>query len=465
MDWQVQFAEVFQQPGSDWNEGGFDVVLANPPYVRQELIKEIKPGLKATYGDLYSGTADLYVFFYYRALQLLKQGGMLSFISSNKWFRAGYGAKLRAHIAATCHVHSITDFGDLPVFESATAYPMIFIAAKTVSPDTVTISTRIGSLEPPYPNMLALIQEHGQSLPASAMRGSDWALTDASSVAYLDKMRNAGMPLGQYIQGQIYYGIKTGLNEAFVIDSEKRAELIAADPRSAELIKPLVMGKDIGKWRVDYRDRWLIFTNRGINIDSYPAIKDYLRQWHTQLTPKPRDWSTEETWPGRKPGSYRWYEMQDEVAYYMVFTRPKIVFPDITKEPRFAFDTSGAYLGNTGYVIPLDDKYLLGVLNSSAVKHFYISISAQVRGGYLRFIRQYVEQIPIPQASPADRATIAALVQKCLDAQGKGPGILAWEAEINARVARLYGLTDAETRLLDSGGAHEAPETDEVIAG
>ena len=159
------------------------------PYVRQELIKEIKPALKTTYGDLYSGTADLYVFFYYRALQLLKQQGMLVFISSNKWFRANYGAKLRAHIAATCRVHSITDFGELPVFEAAaTAYPMIFIAANG---------------EPGYSNYFytdwisrTAVPRHASAYsgarPVSACQrnaaGSDWALTDASSLAYLDEI-------------------------------------------------------------------------------------------------------------------------------------------------------------------------------------------------------------------------------------------------------------------------------------
>ena len=211
------------------------------------------------------------------------------------------------------------------------------------------------------------------------------------------------------------------------------------------------MGKDIGKWRVDYKDRWMIVTRIGVDIKRYAPVLAHLEQWQAAL---------ETRWD---KGNH-WWELRS-CDYYAAFDGPKIVFPDIAKEPRFAFDTTGAYLGNTGYVIPLDDKYLLGVLNSSAVKHFYISISAQVRGGYLRFIRQYVEQIPIPQASPADRATIAALVQQCLDAQGKGQGILAWEAEINERVARLYGLSDAETRLLDSAGAHEALETVEVIAG
>lgn len=433
-DWAVEFAEVFMN-------GGFDIIVANPPYVRQELIKDLKPALKKTYPTIYSGTSDLYCYFYARALELLNKGGMLVFISSNKWFRANYGAILRNHIAEICWVRSITDFGDLPVFESATAYPMIFIAQKEQAENEKrlpTLYTEVKSLEPPYPDVLAIIEQNGHKLPPDALNGSDWMLLDTSSSTQLRKMKAAGIPLGEYVKGQIYYGIKTGFNTAFVIDGAKRAELIAQDPRSAEIIKPLVIGKDIGKWNVAYKDQWLIFTRRGININSYPAILAYLEQFHQKLEPRPEDWDSDQDWPGRKPGPYQWCELQDPIAYHDAFEKPKIVFPDIALKSRFAFDERGSYLGNTGYIIPVKDFYLLGVLNSSAVEDFYRELSTQIRGGYLRFIRQYVEQIPIPDASASDRSAIANLVQKCLDAQGVG--CEAWEREIDERVAALYGL-------------------------
>ncbi len=427
-DWQVEFAEVFA-------DGGFEVILANPPYVRQELIKHLKPALKGVFPEVYTGTSDLYVFFYARALQLLRSGGMLAFISSNKWFRANYGAKLRKHIADTTHVTSITDFGDLPVFQSATAYPMIFTAQKekNATGDATTL-TQVKTLDPPYPDVAALVHEIGNSLPSDALDGSDWSLTDAATAARLRKMKAAGIPLGEYVKGQIYYGIKTGFNKAFVIDGAKREELISQDPNSTEIIKPFAAGKDVRKWTVDYKDRWLIFTRRGIDIKRFPAIEEHLSQWKPELTPKKT--ASEEV--GRKPGSYKWYEIQDNVAYYPAFEQPKIVYPDIAKRLRFALDTAKACPGNTVYLTPVNDLYLLGVLNSSAVEDFYIELSAQVRGGYLRFFDQYVQQIPIPDAPAADRDTITELVQKCLDA--KGVGCEEWEAEIDERVVGLYGL-------------------------
>jgi hypothetical protein len=141
---------------------------------------------------------------------------------------------------------------------------------------------------------------------------------------------------------------------------------------------------------------------------------------------------------GRKPGSYKWYEIQDNVAYHAVFGSPKIVFPDIAKRPRFAYDPTGSYVGDTTFVVVADDLYLTGLLNSSAVESFFIEIGATVRGNYLRFKDQYVQQIPIPNAPGTDREAIAELVQKCLDA--KGVGCEKWEAEIDGRVAALYGL-------------------------
>ncbi len=416
-DWAVEFAEVFA-------EGGFDIIVANPPYVRQELIKELKPTLCKVFPDVYTGTADLYVYFYARAVQLLRPSGTLAFISSNKWFRANYGANLRKHIAETCHVLSITDFGDLPVFTSAAAYPMIFLAQKGVALNKSTAYTSVESLEPPYPDVRSIIEERGQALPESAISGSTWSLGSTEASTRSTAMRTSGIPLGECLNSRIYRGVLTGLNEAFVIDDAKRLELMRLDPNSTELIKPLLTGRDIKKWSAKFQGRWLILTRIGTDIRRYSAVLEHLSTWRVQLEKR------------SDKGNY-WWELRS-CNYYDAFDCAKILFPDIAPEPRFAFDTTGAYLGNTGYIIPTDDLYLLGVLNSESASGFYSEISSQVRGGYLRFFRQFVEQIPIPSAPNSDRVAITDLVQKCLDA--KGTHCEQWEQEINERVARLYGL-------------------------
>jgi len=421
-DWQVEFAEIFAKG----NSGGFDAVLANPPYVRMELFKEIKPTLRKNFPEAHSDRADLYVYFYARALQLLKDGGMLSFISSNKWFRANYGKNLRKHIADTCHVSSITDFGDLPVFQSASAYPMIFAAQKGRNAfGGPTSFTQVKSLDAPYPDVDALIRTQGSPLPDDSIIGPDWSLTDAATAARLKKMRASGVPLGEYVKGQIYYGIKTGFNKAFVIDGAKREELISHDPKSAEIIKPFLTGKNIRKWHADTQDKWLLYMHHDVNISGMEAIITHLKPFREDLE-------------GRAT-KQEWCELQQpQMRYASAFEKSKIVFPDIAKRPRFALDYTGAYSGDTTFLIPADDPYLLGLLNSSAVENLFIEIGATVRGGYLRFKRQYVEQIPIPNARAAEREEISALVEKCLEA--KGVGCEEYEREIDERVAKLYGL-------------------------
>ena len=215
-DWRLGFAEVFAR-------GGFDIVVANPPYVRQELLGSDykKKVLAPVHPDVANGTADLFVYFYSRALQLLKNGGVMAFISSNKWLRAGYGGKLRAHMASATHVESLTDFGDLPVFQSAIAYPMICVAQKGGAKGE-TLFTPVKTLGLPYPDVAAVIEANGAILPETALNGSDWQLSDAQTSARLQTMRKSGVPLGEYVKGQIFYGVKTGFNEAFVIDGATR---------------------------------------------------------------------------------------------------------------------------------------------------------------------------------------------------------------------------------------------------
>jgi hypothetical protein len=205
---------------------------------------------------------------------------------------------------------------------------MIFISQKSGKVSNLPIFTQVKSLEEPYPDVLAIVRKTGQNLSTDAIKGANWLLTDSNNTDILQKMEKVGITLENYINTKIYVGIKTGLNKAFWIDDAKRAELIAKDPKSAEIIKPLAVGADVRKWRINYKDKWLIFTRRGVNINDYPAIKKYLEQWKLDLMPK----SSSRESRGRKPGSYQWYEIQDNVAYYAEFEKPKIVFPDIAKE-------------------------------------------------------------------------------------------------------------------------------------
>lgn len=426
-DWQVEFAEVFAE-----EPAGFDVIVANPPYVRMELFKEIKPVLRKTLPEVHSDRADLYVYFYGRALQLLKRGGMLAFISSNKWLRAKYGAKLREQVAKSCRVTTLTDFGELPVFQTASTFPMVITAQKDSSTEPTTIFTQVKALDPPYPNVPMLVREFGNELPTDALEGSDWRLTDEFTAAKLRKMRARSVPLSEYTRGQIYYGVKTGFNQAFVIDGSARADLIARDPASTDVIKPFLVGKNIRKWNADTKDKWLLYMHHGIDASKLHAVIEHLKPYRIKLE--------------QRATKQEWYELQQpQQRYTVAFNKPKIVFPDIAKEPRFAFEESGSYMGDTTFLIPEYDLYLLGVLNSSAIWEYLQQTAAVLgdadKGGRLRLKRQYVEQLPIPHSPTVDRDAISSLVRRCLDVGGVG--CEEWEKEIDERVAFLYGLDDS----------------------
>jgi hypothetical protein len=196
-----------------------------------------------------------------------------------------------------------------------------------------------------------------------------------------------------------------------------REKLISADCRSADLIKPFVQGTNLRLWYVEQSKEFVIFSRRGVRIEEYPALHQYLGEYRELLEPRPRDWPSSRQWKGRKAGSYKWYELQDTVDYWEGFERAKIVWPDISKLPRFSMDTEGRFLGNTGYAIPIEDYYLLGVL-SSWTTWFYISKTAQplrLRGDrwQYRLIAQFMDSVPIPLAADPDRVAIAECAKLC----------------------------------------------------
>ncbi len=447
---------------------GFDIVIGNPPYVWQEKIKDIKPDLLKHYGQKsqrgepigsYAGTADLFVYFIERGVRLLKPGGAFSYITSNKWYRAKYGENLRIWMNENSILQTVIDFGDADVFD-AIAYPTIIVAERR-------------EVRGPYPgerfralnwqdlgddvdkeSFPSLVAQSGFDMPQSALQKGGWQIEPTVKRDLLARIRAAGVPLGDYVEGRFYYGIKTGYNDAFVIDGATRAELIAADPKSAEIIKPFLRGRDVKRWRVEPQDLWLIFTRRGTDIDAYPAIKAHLECFRAALEPKPADWETEfegDFWAGRKAGPYKWFEIQDNIAYFLAFDGPKIVFPDIALRPEMGFDVDGHFIANTGYIIPVVDRRLLPILNSTVCEWYYRQISPMIQNGYFRFIAQYVSQIPVPTGID-DKATL-------LDMLANAIGLFrnpALEQLLNALVYELYFERDLHARGLHLFAAAEA---------
>ncbi len=451
--------------GQVMRSGGFDCVIGNPPYVRQESISEFKEYFEQHY-EAFHGVADLYVYFMEKGLRLLREGGYYSVIVSSSFLRTNFAKPLRAFLKATAETLRIVDFGGLAVFENAKdTYVCIPLLAKRKQPERIQVA-RIPSLD--FEDLEAYVQPRLYTIPPQRLTSDVWSLTSDTETAVFQKIMKAGRPLGDYAQGKFFRGVTTGLNEAFMVDTKTRTSLIANDKRSADLIKPLVEGEDIRRWVFRNKDLWLIFTRRGIEIERYPAIKEHLSNWQAELTPK--RYSSDKV--GRKPGRYKWYEIQDDVAYYEIFDSPKIIFPDIAKGPRFCLDTGGNYLVNTAYCLGTNDRYLLGILNSRlfwfAISN--ISIPFGIRAGEYRYrlIYQYMEKVPIRPinfSDPADKARhdrMVKLVDRMLELNkqkqsGKlAPSqvervdreIAATDAEIDELVYELYGITQEERKII-----------------
>lgn len=391
-------------------ERGFDLVIGNPPYIRQEKIKADKPLYQRVYPDVYAGTADIFVYFFRLGMKLLREGGVLCYICSNKYFRSGYGANLRLYLGKQTRIRLLVDFGDAPVFK-AIAYPSILLTQKA-KPNGEPMRVMSWNPEDDIEDFRDLFEgtrdrpRKSFEMPQSDLSADGWRIESSTVLKLLQKLREAGTPLGEYVNGRFYRGILTGFNEAFVINRAKRDELIAQDPKSAEVIKPFLRGRDVKRWKVDNPDLWLIFTRRGIDINKYPAIKKHLEHYKPQLMPGVPG--------GRKPGPYEWYEIQDNIAYWKEFEQPKIVYPDIYTRQSFTVDRDGYFCANTCYFIPTNETWLAGLLNSSAVEWFYRLTSNSVRGGYLRAFSDYMEQIPIPKATSETKLLLTRLVDYIL---------------------------------------------------
>ena len=436
-------------------EGVFDIVIGNPPYVRHEELADYKPQFKKLY-ECASGTADLYVYFYERSMQLLKPQGALSFITSNKWYRAGYGKALRTYLRSHSKLISIIDFGDEAVF-TALAYPTIVIAQKrdvplSPPPEADEMLALNWSKEQPVEQFPLVFAATAFAVSQAELKPEGWQLEPPRKRQLLQRMRLGGVPLGEYCHGHFYYGIKTGLNEAFIIDGEQRAQLISEDSKSSEIIKPFVRGRDIKRWKVEPQNLWIIFTRHGIDITQFPGVLSYLKPFKKRLMPRPDAWdeSRQGVWPGRKQGSYEWFEIQDNVAYWKDFESPKIVYPDIALSPQFAWEDRGFFTGDTTFFIPSPTRHLLAVLNSSACSWFFSQISPSIQNGYYRFKSIYCKQIPIPptRANQADALSSLAVVVAVSQHSGA-----KFEQLINGLVYELFFPDDlhaAGIRLFDA---------------
>ncbi|WP_441746191.1 type IIG restriction enzyme/methyltransferase [Helicobacter pylori] len=435
LEWRFEFPEVLDDEGDFL---GFDCIIGNPPYIRQEQIREIKPLLEKQYQDFYNSTADIYTYFFALSYHLLKEKGFNAFITSNKYARAKYGAKLRELLLKKTTLVSYMELNALKVFESATVDTSIMSFIKQEPPK----ESRFKYYEPTPDDKSDLKSARSLPMKQNALSTESFIFANATLLDLRDKIESVGTPLKDW-DIQIYYGILTGANEAFIIPTEKRDEILNAcktqeeRKRTEALIKPILRGKDIKRYSYEWADLWLINTHNGytsnlkfkippIDIEKYPALKSHLdSHWNTIATRCNQ---------GDTPYNLR------NCAYLEDFEKEKIVYGEIVQEPRFYLDNGECELGYfyaeaTSFILTGEHlHYLLGMLHSKlitfAFKTFYAG-GGLGESGY-RYKKAFIERLPIPKITPQNQKLARKITdgaKAILEAKEKDPKANTQELE------------------------------------
>ncbi len=458
-EWRFEFPEVLDDEGDFL---GFDCIIGNPPYIRQERIKDIKPLLEKQYQDFYNSTADIYTYFFALSYRLLKEKGFNAFITSNKYARVKYGAKLRELLLKKTTIVSYMELNALKVFKSAAVDTSIMSFIKQTPPK----ESGFKYYKPTPDDKNDLKSARSLTMKQNALSTESFIFANATLLDLRDKMESVGTPLKDW-DIQINYGIKTGANEAFIIPTEKREEILNACKTQEErkcteaLIKPILRGKDIKRYSYEWAGEWVINTHNGytsnlkfkippIDIEKYPATKAHLdAHWDTIATRFDQ---------GDTP-----YHLRN-CAYLEDFEKEKIVYGEIVQEPQFYLDNGECELGYfyaeaTSFILTGEHlHYLLGMLHSKlitfAFKTFYAG-GGLGESGY-RYQKAFIERLPIPKITPQNQELahkITDCAEAILEAKEKDPkaNTQKLEKEIDALVYQLYNLTDEEIKIIEEG--------------
>ena len=438
--WHLYFKEVF-------DEGGFDIVIGNPPYIVLQKMKKMSKVYQKCGFSTYSKSADIYCLFTEHGFNLLKKGGTLCYIMMNKWMKAEYGKALRRFILDR-KIHNIVDFGDVQVFKNATTYPCIILLGKG-TPDSLFKASRLRS------NDLRTIPDLTEEFLTSDFGEDPWVAFSGKDQALFKKLHvNSSFPtLKEYLGSSAKYGIKTGLSKAFLISEKTRDAILKKDNSSKEVIVPFLTGKDISPYERPQTNKYLIIFRKG----------DTLKLMGRETATEEEAWAFLQV---RYPGVCGWLKPYEEKAkkrsdkgdfwwelracdYYVKFGTPKIMYQTFQVKPDFIYDTEGSFCNNSMWIIPTENKSLLGLLNSKIGWWLISNFCTQIQSGY-QLIWDYFSRIPIALSKGGDEK-IAGYVDRILatkQADAKAD-TSALEHEIDCRLYEIYGLTNEEVKVVD----------------
>lgn len=491
LEWMFEFPEILDDEG---RFTGFDAIIGNPPYVQLQSMGEMSDVYSKRDYSCYNKSADLYCLFVERAYSLLKKNGYFSFIMPNKWMLVDYGKELRQFMSQTS-LKKILNFGDVQFFADATIYVCIFVSQK--SGDKLPVLACSLNSKNYHGEFEKEVKAATFEFPAENFGASEWSIRNKLHDSVLQKM-NVGMALRD-MPISIYRGILTGFNDAFFIDGKTRKKLIAEDPKSEELIKPLLRGRDINAWVTEKEDQYLIGTFPALNldIDQYPAIKNHLLSFGIEKLEQTgaKHIVNGEEIKARKKTSNKWFETQDQIGYYKEFAKPKIVYPNMTSVFPFTYDETGSFSNDKSFIITLrhsdaEDKgecstachpersasvvegsllkTLLAIFNSNLVKLWIWYNCPELMGGTREIRKAYFENLRIPLDNVKLLQQLATLADEIIAAKKRASCHPEWtlepkaigevegssealqkqiadlETQVNTLVYQLYGITDTE---------------------
>ncbi|EGA3486605.1 class I SAM-dependent DNA methyltransferase [Campylobacter coli] len=457
-EWRFEFPEILDDDG---NFKGFDLIIGNPPYIRQEELKELKPHLAKNY-KVYKGTSDIYTYFYELGFNVLKENGILSFITSNKYTRAGYGEALREFLLKNVKVLEYTDLNGIKVFDSATVDTSILCFEKSKSKDNkfkyLALSNEILKT---CAYDIGLYKDFAEFSQNSLSKES-FTFSDENTSALKAKIERIGTPLKEWQGLNIYRGILTGYNEAFIITTEKRNEILAnckdeaEKERTAKLIRKMLRGRDIKRYSYEWAGLWVINTHNGyknqngekvevINIEYYPSLKKHFDEFYPQLEKR--------TDKGLTPYNLR------NCAYLDEFEKEKIVWNPVSGEYLFSYIKEHIFFNNSLFMMTLDVfslKYILAFMNSNCYK-WLITLKTNLiqTGSYAYGAKDKIERLPIPKINSKNEKLaneLINLVDEILKAKEQDKNVNTQELEnkINSLVYKLYNLTEEEIKIIEN---------------
>lgn len=441
-EWRFEFPEVLDKEGKFI---GFDAVIGNPPYIRQEELSDIKNYLKDTFIVFTSG-GDLFSYFYELSHDILKVNGQFTFIN-NTFDKTTAGKALREYVTSHFEIQKYIDFTDVVVFDEATTYPIVLIAKKGSSNSTLKYYKQNKET---FNNKELLYDESWyKQIDHSSLNPNAWNFLVKGEASIFVKLGKNKSILELY--GKCYYGVKTALNEAFITE---------IDLGNSKVLKAVYDGKDIKKWKTPSPfKKMIVFPSKSTQAIygslseseaqskmqiAYPEVLNHLIPFKNKAKVR------------ADKGDY-WWELRN-CAYYDLFSKTKIIFPNLQNSNKFAWDESGTYLNAPAVFLPTEDKYLLGILNSKVVWHFLKSICVVRSGGFIEVKPQYFEQIPVPVVSEKEKKSIIALVDQILLGNVKGELISLLENELDQLIYKIYGLTEEEIKIIEQQNPkhHEA---------